>query len=50
MNWEAGILAFVLLYIPMIFLFIWFNKKDREIEQEYRDKLAEIKKKYGVEQ
>lgn len=49
MNWTAGILAFVLLYVPMMIVFYNFHKRNKEIDREYEEKLEAIKKKYGVE-
>jgi len=49
MNWTAGILAFVLVYVPMMVVFYRFHKRNKEIDREYLEKLEAIKKKYGVE-
>ena len=49
MNWTAGILAFALLYVPMMIVFYNFHKRNKEIDREYEEKLEAIKKKYGVE-
>lgn len=49
MNWTAGILALVLLYVPMMIVFYNFHKRNKEIDREYEEKLEAIKKKYGVE-
>lgn len=48
MNWTAGILVFVLVYIPMMVIFYRFHKRNKEIDREYEEKLKAIKKKYGV--
>jgi len=48
MNWTAGILAFCLLWIPMVFIFVRFIKRDREIEQEYKEKLKDIYERHGL--
>lgn len=48
MNWTAGILAFVLVYVPMMVIFYRFHKRNKEIDREYEEKLEQIRKKYGV--
>ena len=37
MNYSAGLLAFLLFYVPLYFVYKDFKKKDREIEQRYKD-------------
>lgn len=49
MNWTAGILAFVLVYVPMMVIFYHFHKRNKEIDREYEEKLEQIRKRYGVE-
>lgn len=49
MNWQAGILAFILFWVPMIAIYIILCKRDRQIEQAYEDRMKQIKKRYGVE-
>lgn len=49
MNWTAGILAFVLLYVPIMVIFYRFHKRNKEIDREYEEKLEQIRKRYGVE-
>ena len=49
MNYTAGILAFVLVYIPMMVIFYQFHKRDQEIDREYKEKLEAIRKRYGVD-
>ena len=49
MNWTLGILAFVLLYVPMMFIFYTFHKRDQEINRKYEEEIEHIRKTYGVE-
>lgn len=49
MNWTAGILAFVLFFIPMMVIFYRFHKQDKEIDRKYEEEMKRIRKKYGVE-
>ena len=48
MNWQAGILAFALFWIPTMCIFIWMRKRDQEIDREYKEKIKQIEKHYGV--
>ena len=48
MNWTAGILAFVLVYIPLMVIFYQFRKREKEIDHEYKEKIKQIEKRYGV--
>lgn len=48
MNWQAGILASVLFWVPLGCIFIWMRKRDQEIDREYREKIKQIEKRYGV--
>ena len=48
MNWTAGILAFVLIYIPMAIVFYRFHKQSKKIDRKYEQRMEQIKKKYGV--
>lgn len=48
MNWTAGLLAFILLWVPVICIVCWMQKRDREIEREYKEKIKQIEKRYGV--
>lgn len=48
MNWTAGILAFVLFWVPMTIIFVRFHKQDKEIDRKYEQRLREIEKRYGV--
>lgn len=49
MNYTAGLLAFALLWIPSIGILIWLHNQNKKIDAEYKEKLADIKKRYGVE-
>lgn len=49
MNWQAGILAFILFWVPMIAIYIIMCKRDREIKQAYIDEMTRIRKQYGIE-
>jgi hypothetical protein len=46
MNWEAGILAFILFWVPMAIIFVRFHKQDKEIDRKYEQQMKEIKEKY----
>jgi len=48
MNWTAGILAIVLMWIPCAIILFRLHKLNKQIDQEYKEKLEEIKKQYGV--
>jgi hypothetical protein len=48
MNWEAGILAAALLYIPVGIIVYMLRTNDQKIDREYQAQLEEIKKKYKV--
>lgn len=48
MNYTAGILALVLLYIPIMVIFYRFHKRNKEIDLEYEQKLERIRKRYSV--
>ena len=49
MNWTAGILAFILIYIPMAIVFYRFRKQSKEIDRNYEEAMTRIRKRYGVE-
>lgn len=49
MNWTTGLLAFVLVYVPISFIFYRFHKRNKEIDREYEQRLEEIKKRYGID-
>lgn len=48
MNWTAGILAMILLWIPAIAILVWMHRSNKKIDQEYKEKLADIEKRFGV--
>lgn len=50
MNWTAGILAFVLFFIPTIVIFYRFHKRNQEIDRKYEEAIEQIKKRYGVKE
>lgn len=37
MNYEAGILAFVLIYVPMYFVYKNFKKNNERADNDYRE-------------
>lgn len=49
MNWTAGIIAFLLLWVPCIFIVIHMHRSNARIDREYKEKLADIQRRYGVE-
>ena len=49
MNWQVGILAFILFWVPMIAVYIVFCKRNRQIERRYEDEMKRIRKRYGIE-
>ena len=50
LNWTAGILAFVLLFIPMVVIFYRFHKRNQEIDRKYEEAIEQIKKRYRIEE
>lgn len=48
MNWTAGILAFILFWVPMAIIFVRFHKQNKEIDRKYEQKMRDIEKRYGV--
>lgn len=46
MNYEAGLLAFLLFYVPIYLIYRDLKKKDQEIERKYKTQLEEIDRKY----
>lgn len=48
MNWPAGILAIVLMWIPCIAILVWMHRSNKKIDREYKEKLADIEKRFGV--
>ena len=43
MNWQAGILAVVLFYVPMIIVAVILYKRDREFERKYRERMKQLR-------
>ncbi len=43
MNWQAGILAFVLFYMPMIVIFVMLYKRDREFDRKYEERMKQLR-------
>lgn len=50
MNWTLGFVAIILLWVPCIAIAIWMHRENARIDQEYKEHLEEIRKRYGVEQ
>ncbi len=48
MNWTAGILAFMLFWVPMAIIFVRFHKENKEIDRKYEEKIRKIEERYGV--
>jgi hypothetical protein len=48
MNWTAGFLAMLLLWVPCIAILIWMHRSNKKIDQEYKEKLRDIENRYGV--
>ncbi len=48
MNWTAGILAFLLFWVPMAIIFVRFHKENKEIDRKYEEKIRKIEERYGV--
>ncbi len=44
MNWTAGILAFVLLYLPCMFVLFMMMRATKRADDEYRERMQEIEK------
>ncbi len=49
MNWTLGIFAMVVLWIPCIAIVAWMHYSNKKIDKEYKERLEEIRKRYGVE-
>jgi len=47
MNWTAGLLAMLLLWVPCIAILVWMHRSNKKIDQEYKEKLADIEKRFG---
>ena len=39
MNWTAGILAFLLFYVPLFFIYRNFKKNNERTDDEYRSRM-----------
>jgi cbb3-type cytochrome oxidase subunit 3 len=50
MNYEAGLLALLLFYVPVYLIYRDCKKKDAEIERKYKIQLEDIERKYGVKE
>ncbi len=48
MNWTAGILAFLLFWVPMAVIFVRFHKQNKEIDRKYEEKMRRIEERFGV--
>ncbi len=48
MNWTIGILAMILMWIPSIAILVWMYRSNKKIDQEYKEKLADIEKRFGT--
>ena len=44
MNWQAGILAVLLFYVPMIVVAVILYKRDREFERKYELRMKQLRK------
>lgn len=48
MNWTAGILAFILFWVPMAIIVVRFHKENKEIDRKYEEKIRRIEERFGV--
>ncbi len=48
MNWVAGILALVLLWLPLMAILINMHIQGKRIDREYKEKIRKIEERYGV--
>lgn len=46
MNWPAGILAFVLLWVPIAGIIYWVYRQNKQADEKYERDLIEIRKRY----
>ncbi len=46
MNWTAGAIAFLLFFVPLAAILYSMHKSNKKIDQEYRERIAEIEKRY----
>jgi hypothetical protein len=49
MNWTAGLVAMVLLWVPCIAIAIWMHRANAKIDQEHKERMEEIRKRFGVD-
>lgn len=42
MNWVAGLLAFIIFWVPCILIIWQIDKKNRRADAEYAEKLRKI--------
>jgi TRAP-type C4-dicarboxylate transport system permease large subunit len=49
MNYTAGIIAVLVLFIPLMIVLYTFHKRNREIDRKYEEEMKRIRKQYGVE-
>jgi hypothetical protein len=43
MNWQAGILAVLLFYVPVIIVAVLLYKKDKEFNRKYEERMKEFR-------
>lgn len=43
MNWQAGILAVVLFYVPMIIVAVILYKRDKEFDRKYEERMKQLR-------
>lgn len=46
MNWEVGILAFFLYFVPVIAILVIWYQRDKEIDHRYDQQMKEIRERY----
>ena len=49
MNYTAGILAIIFLFIPLMIVLYTFHKRNKEIDRRYEEEMKRIKKRYGID-
>ena len=50
MNYAAGIIVVVVLFIPMMIVFYTVHKRNKEIDRKYEEEMKRIRKRYGIEE
>jgi uncharacterized membrane protein len=45
-NWIAGAIAFVIFFAPMAAILYYMHQSNKKIDQEYKERIAEIEKRY----